>query len=149
MDIDGPCGPPDVGDGPPERGHSAESADRNVSPQNPPETRSRHQYYGELVSARPYEIATFASLVAAIASVERSEGQAPLSRGEVDRCGRGVIDERGKRFSPAERRIAEYLAGHGSAVVSVYLKATAFTGYPRCARQRHTRRVQEPRSRSE
>jgi len=67
------------------------SADRNVSPQNPPETRSRHQYYGELVSARPYEIATFASLVAAIAAVERSEGQAPLSRGEVDRCGRGVI----------------------------------------------------------
>ena len=89
------------------------SADRNVSPQNPPETRSRHQYYGELVSARPYEIATFASLVAAIASVERSEGQAPLSRGEVDRCGRGVIDERGKRFSPAERRIAEYLAPCG------------------------------------
>jgi len=30
-----------------------------------------------------------------------------------------VIDERGKRFSPAERRIAEFLAGHGPAVVSV------------------------------
>ena len=81
--------------------------------------RARHQYYGELVSARPYEMVTFASLIAARAAVERSEWQAPLSRGEVDRCGRGVIDERGKRFSPAERRIAEYLARHGSAVVSV------------------------------
>jgi Contact-dependent growth inhibition CdiA C-terminal domain len=30
-----------------------------------------------------------------------------------------VIDERGKRFSPAERRIAEFLARPGPAVVSV------------------------------
>jgi hypothetical protein len=58
-----------------------------------------------LNSLRPYEIAIFASLVAAQAAVERSEWQAPLSRGEVDRCGRGVIDERGNRFSPAECRI--------------------------------------------
>jgi hypothetical protein len=61
----------------------------------------------------------FESLMTARAAVERPEWQTPLSRGEVDRCGRGVIDERGKRFSPAERRIAEYLAGHGPAVVSV------------------------------
>ena len=52
MVIDGPSGPPDAGDEPPERGHSAESADRNVWPQDPPETRPRHQYYGELVSGR-------------------------------------------------------------------------------------------------
>jgi hypothetical protein len=60
MVIDGPSGPPDAGDEPPDRQRSAEWQDL-------------------------------------------------LSRGEVDRCGRGVIDERGKRFSPAERRIAEYL----------------------------------------
>jgi hypothetical protein len=41
MAIDGLSGPPDAGDGPPERGHSAGSADRHVSPQDPPETRSR------------------------------------------------------------------------------------------------------------
>jgi hypothetical protein len=110
MVIDGPSGPPDAGDGPPERGHSAESADRSVSPQDPPETRSRHRYYGELVSGRPYETANFGSLMTARAAVERPEWQTLLSRGEVDRCGSGVIDERGKRFSPAERRIAEYLA---------------------------------------
>jgi hypothetical protein len=123
MVIDGPSGPPDAGDGPPdrrpERGHSAESADRNVSPQDPPETRSRHRYYGELVSARPYEMVNFGSLMTARAAVDRPEWQTLLSRGEVDRCGGGVIDERGKRFSPPERRIAEYLARHGPAVVSV------------------------------
>jgi hypothetical protein len=123
MVIDGSSGHPDAGDGPPdrrpERGRSAESADRNVSPQDPPESRPRHQYYGELVSARPYEMVTFGSLMTARAAVERPEWQTPLSRGEVDRCGSGVIDERGKRFSPAERRIAEYLARPGPAVVSV------------------------------
>ena len=123
MVIDGPSGSPDAGDEPPDRQpehrHAAETGGHNASPRDPPEARSRHQYYGELVSARPYEITTFASLMAARTAVERSEWQAPLSRGEVDRCGRGVIDERGKRFSPAERRIAEYLARHGSAVVSV------------------------------
>ena len=79
MAIDGPSGPPDAGDGPPdrrpERGHSAESADRNVSPQDPPETRSRHRYYGELVSSRPYEMADFGSLMAVRAAVERPEWQ--------------------------------------------------------------------------
>jgi hypothetical protein len=90
-----------------------------ASPRDSPEARSRHQYDSELVSARPYEMATFASLIAAQAAVERSEWRDLLSRGKVDRCGRGVIDERGKRFSPAERRIAKYLAGHGSAVVSI------------------------------
>jgi len=115
--------PPDAGDEPPDRQpehrHAAEMGGYNASLRDPPEARSRHKYYGELVSARPYEMATFASLIAARAAVERSEWQDLLSRGEVDRCGRGVIDERGKSFSPAERRIAEYLAGHGPAVVSV------------------------------
>ena len=47
------------------------------------------------------------------------EWQIPLSQGEIDRCGLGVIDERAKRFSAAERRIAEHLATPGLAVVSV------------------------------
>jgi hypothetical protein len=50
---------------------------------------------------------------------ERHEWQIPLSQGEVDRCGLGVIDERAKRFSVTERRIAEHLADPGPAVVSV------------------------------
>jgi hypothetical protein len=52
-------------------------------------------------------------------AVERLEWQAPLARGEVDRVGLGVIDERAKSFSPSERRIADYLATPGSAVVAV------------------------------
>ncbi|MBV9206311.1 MAG: hypothetical protein JO037_13150 [Actinobacteria bacterium] len=52
-------------------------------------------------------------------AAERVEWEAPLRRGEVDRCGLGVIDERAKKFSPAEHRIAEYLAVKGPAVVSV------------------------------
>ena len=52
-------------------------------------------------------------------ATERVEWEAPLRRGEVDRCGLGVIDERAKEFSPPERRIAEYLADKGPAVVSV------------------------------
>jgi hypothetical protein len=49
-------------------------------------------------------MATFASLIAARAAVERSEWQDLLGRGEFDRYERGVIDERGKRFSPARCR---------------------------------------------
>ena len=47
---------------------------------------------------------------------ERHEWQIPLSQGEVDRCGLGVIDERAKRFSAAERRIAEHLGVRPEAV---------------------------------
>jgi len=50
---------------------------------------------------------------------ERHEWQIPLSQGEIDRCGLGVIDKRAKTFSAAERRIAEHLATPGPAVVSV------------------------------
>jgi len=58
-------------------------------------------------------------MIATRSAAERVEWEAPLRRGEVDRCGLGVIDERAKKFSPAERRIAEYLADKGPAVVSV------------------------------
>jgi hypothetical protein len=42
-----------------------------------------------------------------------------LAEGSVDRVGLGVIDERAKKFSAAERRIAAYLASSGPAVISV------------------------------
>jgi hypothetical protein len=77
MVIDGSSGHPDAGDGPPdrrpERDRSAESADRNVSQQDSPETRPGHQYYGEHISARPYEGVTFGSLMAVRAAVDRPE----------------------------------------------------------------------------
>jgi Contact-dependent growth inhibition CdiA C-terminal domain len=72
-----------------------------------------------LFPARPYETANFGSLMTARAAVERPEWQTLLSRGDVDRCGSGVIDERGKRFSPRSAATAEYFARHGPAVVSV------------------------------
>jgi hypothetical protein len=52
-------------------------------------------------------------------AVNRPEWQEPLARGEVDRSGLGIIDERIQRFSPQERRIAVYLAWtDGIAVVA-------------------------------
>jgi len=52
-------------------------------------------------------------------AVRRPEWQEPLARGEVDRVGPGVVDERARRFLPGERRVAEYLARtDGVAVVA-------------------------------
>jgi hypothetical protein len=56
---------------------------------------------------------------AAQPAIERSEWPTAPDEGTVDRVGLGVVDERAKKFSPAERRIAEYLARGGLAVVSV------------------------------
>lgn len=58
---------------------------------------------------------SFGAMMTTRPATERVEWEAPLRRGEVDRCGLGVIDERAKQFSPAERRIAEYLAVKGPA----------------------------------
>jgi Contact-dependent growth inhibition CdiA C-terminal domain len=44
------------------------------------------------------------------AAARRPEWQEPLARGEVDRVGLGVVDERARRFPPDERRVADYLA---------------------------------------
>jgi Contact-dependent growth inhibition CdiA C-terminal domain len=49
---------------------------------------------------------------------ERPEWQRPLERGEVDRVGLGIVDERARRFPPRERQVADYLAAEGSAVVA-------------------------------
>jgi hypothetical protein len=53
-------------------------------------------------------------------AAERPEWQEPLARGEVDKVGSGIVDERASRFLPAERRIADHLAGEGAAVVAVH-----------------------------
>jgi hypothetical protein len=50
----------------------------------------------------------------------RPEWQEPLARGEVDRAGPGVVDERASRFQPQERRIADHLASEGHAVVAIH-----------------------------
>jgi hypothetical protein len=123
MRVENPSGRPDDGeerpDGPPDGRHASEPPDHRTSRQHLAETRSRQEYYDAVVSGHGYEVDSFASLVVMRSAAERPEWETPLSRGEVDRCGPGVIDERAKRFSPAERRIAEYLADQGSAVVSV------------------------------
>jgi hypothetical protein len=120
MSTDGPSGQPDEE---PDRPHEdlrpGEPADHRASGQPEPETRTRQEYYDVLSSGRGQEIVGFAALMAERPASGRHEWQIPLSRGEVDRCGLGVIDERSKRFSAAERRIAEHLAAPGPAVVSV------------------------------
>jgi hypothetical protein len=128
VSIDGPSDRPDDPDRPPEDRPAREPADVQVPPPDPAETRTRQEYYEIISSGRGYEAVNFATLMSAPPATERAEWEVPLSRGEVDRCGLGVIDERAKRFSPAERRIAEYLAVNGPAVVSV------FEGYGICGR---------------
>jgi hypothetical protein len=120
MSTDGPSGQPDEKpDRPREGRRPGEPADHRASVQAEPETRTRQEYYDILSSGRGQEIVGFAALMAERPASERHEWQILLSRGEVGRCGLGVIDERAKRFSAAERRIAEHLADPGPAVVSV------------------------------
>lgn len=53
------------------------------------------------------------------AATAHPEWQGPLARGEVDRAGLGVVDERARQFLPGERRVAQYLAQtDGVAVVA-------------------------------
>ena len=92
------------------------------------ETRSRQDYYDSLVSGHSFEVGAFRPWTTAKPAVERLEWQGPLDERSVERFGLGVIDERAKKFSPAERRIAEYLASGGPAVVSVS------EGYGACGR---------------
>jgi hypothetical protein len=61
-------------------------------------------------------------------AAERPEWHEPLARGEVDRVGLGVVDERASTFQPRERRLADHLAGQGSAVVAIH------DGYGRAGR---------------
>jgi hypothetical protein len=103
MGIDRSSGQPDEEpDRPRGEPRPGEPADHRESVQAEPETRSRQEYYDVLASGRGYEIVSFAALMAERPASERHEWQIPLSQGEVDRCGLGVIDERAKRFSAAE-----------------------------------------------
>jgi Contact-dependent growth inhibition CdiA C-terminal domain len=120
MSTDGPSDRPDEDpDRPPHDRPAREAADSRASQPGEAETRSRQEYFEAVNSASSPEVVSFAAMMATRPAAERVEWEAPLHRGEVDRCGQGVIDERAKEFSPAERRIAEYLAVKGPAVVSV------------------------------
>jgi hypothetical protein len=120
--IDDRCGSPDAGDGYPADGHEHGRGDMpgdGVRPGRPSEARTREEYYDSLVFNEDSEGSVFRPWATAKPASERLEWQAPLDEGSVDRAGLGVIDERAKKFSLAERRIAEYLASGGLAVVSV------------------------------
>ena len=102
----------------PYRGSDADDADEhphhsgpgrrgdNLSASGPAETRSRLEYRDDLLLAARSEFRREKPWTAAQPAIERSGW-------------RTVVDERAKKFSPAERRIAEYLAGDGLAVVSI------------------------------
>jgi hypothetical protein len=83
------------------------------------ETRFRQECRDDLISACSAELGSARPWSPTKPATDRPEWQIPLMDGAVDRVGPGVIDERSKKFSPAERRIAEHLASHGAAVVSV------------------------------
>jgi len=120
MSTDGPSDRPDGDpDRSPEDRPARESADSHMPQPDGAETRSRQEYFEAINSASSHDVISFGAMMATQPATERAEWEAPLRRGEVDRCGLGVIDERAKEFSRAERRIAEYLAVKGPAVVSV------------------------------
>lgn len=43
-----------------------------------------------------------------------------MAAGELDRVGRGVVDERASRFQPRERKLADFLASEGRSVVAIH-----------------------------
>jgi len=91
----------------------------NLSASGPAETRSRLEYRDDLFLASRSGFRHERPWTAAQPATERSEWRTALDEGTVDRVSLGVVDERAKKFSPAERRIAEYLAADGLAVVSI------------------------------
>jgi hypothetical protein len=120
--FDGQGRDPDAGDEYPDRAHERRHGPTpgdDVPAESPSETRSRQECYESLISSQFSEAGNSRPWTTAKPAIERGEWQAPLDDGSVDRVKLGVIDERAKRFSPAERRIAEYLASGGSAVVAV------------------------------
>ena len=120
MSTDVPSDRPDENsDRPPEHRPAGKPADSQVPEPAEAETRGRLEYFEAISSADSQEVISFGARMATRPAAERIEWEAPLRRGEVDRCGLGVIDERAKKFSRAERQIAEYLADKGPAVVSV------------------------------
>jgi hypothetical protein len=120
VSTDGSSDRPDENiDRSPEDRPAREPADSRVPEPAKAETRSRQEYFEAINSASSQDVISFGDMMVTRAATERVEWEAPLRRGEVDRCDLGVIDERAKEFSPSERRIAEHLAVKGPAVVSV------------------------------
>ena len=122
MATDGPYRGSDANDGyPDEHPHHGGPGRRgdNLSASEPAETRSRLEYRHDVFLACRSELGREQLWAAAQPAIERSEWRTALDEGTVDRVDLGVVDERAKKFSPAERRIAEYLARDGLAVVSV------------------------------
>jgi hypothetical protein len=113
---------PDVSAQTPDSNPEHRSADRsrdNGRPRDTAELRSRQECRDDLISTCSAELRSARPWTPAKPAVERPEWQVPLLEGTVDQIGLGIVDERAKRFSPAERRIAEHLASNGAAVVSV------------------------------
>jgi hypothetical protein len=48
------------------------------------------------------------------------ERREPLATAELERVGRGVVDERASRFQPRERKLADFLASEGRTVVAIH-----------------------------
>jgi hypothetical protein len=121
MGIDEPHGDPDAIGRRPDSHPPHGDADRGGNRSrlgHAAETRCRQECRDDLFSASA-ELGCSGPWTTANPATERPEWQLPLKEGAVDRVGLGVIDERAKPFSSAERRIAEHLAAHGVAVVSV------------------------------
>jgi hypothetical protein len=104
---------------------AADDADRKQQPDIRPgdspgieprfETRYRGAYFDALRGALRGE-----DRDTRLPATKRPEWQEPMARGEVDRVGQGIVDQRASTFSPEERRIADLLAGEGAAVVAIH-----------------------------
>jgi hypothetical protein len=53
-------------------------------------------------------------------TAESPQRREPPVLGELERAGRGVVDERAGRFQPRERWLADYLASEGCSVVAIH-----------------------------
>ena len=111
-----------IGDGYPDDGHERRQENAlgdTMRRERRFELRSRQEYYDSAIGSRSSEVGTKQPWAATEPATERLEWKGLLAEGAVDRVGPGLVDERAKKFSPAERRIADYLASGGSAVVAV------------------------------
>jgi hypothetical protein len=109
MGIDSPHDGADASDKKPDQ-----RTERDLGGSERAETGSRADYFDELRKARQSDDRDVRP------ASERPEWQEPLARGEVDQVGSGIVDERASRFSRPERRIADYVANEGAAVVAIH-----------------------------
>lgn len=120
MGIDSLPGDPDADDQYPDRQLDQRHAKTPDDRYGQLETRTRRECYEALRdSTGADETDGFRPWMTAQPAIERPEWRALVTAGDVDQVGLGVIDERAKEFSSAERRIAVFIAIDGPAVVSV------------------------------